>query len=153
MRAILDLFRTAPSVPPQEPAGYAALSEANKARWHARVYAFRRVVQGVSDDEHTTPCDPMGRYYDPVLIAQAEQALRLRKTRSRSQRDLELEWEGRYLCMCFAEERGFADWEEYLEAGGSYAEMISAMGASVPDMPGRRRPIRQAARPAAPARG
>jgi hypothetical protein len=123
---LLSIFLPPKVAPPQAASGYAALSDANRARWHAKVYAFRRVVQGISDDEHASPCDPEGKFYDPVLIAQAEAALKLRKTRSRSQRDRELEWEGRYLCMCFAEERGYADWDEYLEAGGSYAEMISS---------------------------
>lgn len=124
---LFDIFRPS-RVPQAQPSGYAALSDINRARWHAKVYAFRRVVQGVSNDEHTSPCDPQGKWYDPILIAQAEAALKMRKVRSRSQRDRELEWEGRYLCMCFAEERGYADWEEYLEAGGSYAEMINSQG-------------------------
>lgn len=44
--------------------GYATLTEGEKWDWHADVYGFRRVVLGIGADEHTSPCDTSGEWFD-----------------------------------------------------------------------------------------
>ncbi len=49
---------------------YAQMTEAEKQAWHTDVYAFRRVVLGIY--EATSPCDTKGRWYDPIMVDDAE---------------------------------------------------------------------------------
>jgi hypothetical protein len=46
-------------------------SDADRWRWHAEVYAFRRVVLGVSYDLRTSPCDLKGEWFDAYLVDEA----------------------------------------------------------------------------------
>ena len=54
---------------------YALLSVAERWSWHADVYAFRRVVLGISEHDHTSPPDPNGEWFDEKLIAEAQRRL------------------------------------------------------------------------------
>lgn len=55
---------------------YAKLTVPQKWQWHAEVYALRRVLLDVSHDEHTSPSDPKGEWFDGRLVAVAEQRYR-----------------------------------------------------------------------------
>ena len=55
---------------------YSELTGSERWEWHARVYAFRRVVLGVSRDVRTSPPDPNGAWFDAVAVDNAERRLR-----------------------------------------------------------------------------
>lgn len=44
--------------------GYASLTEGEKWDWHADVYGYRRLVVGAPIDEHVSPCDTAGDWFD-----------------------------------------------------------------------------------------
>lgn len=48
---------------------YGQMSEAEKRAWHTDVYAFRRVCLGIF--EQTSPPDPTGKWYDPIMVEEA----------------------------------------------------------------------------------
>lgn len=54
---------------------YATLTTAEQRQWHIDVYAFRRAVLGVSHDEHTSPPDPKGEFFDERAVAEAQRRL------------------------------------------------------------------------------
>lgn len=56
--------RTAPPDPHRR--SYAELSEAERWDWHARIYAFRRVIMGI--DERSSPTDPDGFWFDQPRV-------------------------------------------------------------------------------------
>jgi hypothetical protein len=56
----------------------ASMTVPQRWKWHAEVYALRRVVLGVPPGEHTSPCDPNGQWYDEAAVAAAEASLRAR---------------------------------------------------------------------------
>lgn len=64
---------------------YAKLTVPQKWQWHAEVYALRRVMLGVKRDEHTSPCDPKGEWYDERLVGAAEERY-LTRQREQAQR-------------------------------------------------------------------
>jgi hypothetical protein len=70
---------------------YARMTNPQRWQWHAQVYAVRRVVLGVPHDEHTSPCDTKGEWFDARAAAQAEAALRakLAEQSNRCQADTE----------------------------------------------------------------
>jgi hypothetical protein len=55
---------------------YGRMPKPQRWEWHAEVYALRRVMLGVSNDTHTSPCDTKGEWYDEQAVAQAEAKLR-----------------------------------------------------------------------------
>lgn len=55
---------------------YASLTVAERWVWHARIYAFRRIVLRVPHAEHTSPVDPQGIWFDEPMIAEAMRRLR-----------------------------------------------------------------------------
>ena len=54
---------------------YALLSESERWLWHADVYAFRRIMLGISEHIQSSPADPNGQWFDARLIAEAERRL------------------------------------------------------------------------------
>jgi hypothetical protein len=70
------------------PEKYRLLSTAEKWKWHASLYAFRRIVLNVSRDDTTSPCDPDGKWFNEQMITEAEYELRRKgRTRSRAYRE------------------------------------------------------------------
>jgi len=57
---------------------YSDMSIPQRWKWHAEVYALRRVLLGVLRDVHTSPPDPKGEWYNERDVAEAEAALRAR---------------------------------------------------------------------------
>lgn len=55
---------------------YLSMTNAEKWDWHTGVYAFRRIHLGVHRDEHTSPVDTDGIWFNPHLVDAAEQQLR-----------------------------------------------------------------------------
>ena len=55
---------------------YSELTVPEQWEWHARVYAFRRVVLGVSPDVRNSPPDPNGEWFDASAVDDAERRLR-----------------------------------------------------------------------------
>jgi hypothetical protein len=55
---------------------YSELTVPEQWDWHARDYAFRRVVLGVSPDVRTSPVDPDGKWFDPIAVGDAERDMR-----------------------------------------------------------------------------
>ena len=53
---------------------YAAMTDDEKRAWHTDVYAFRRVCLGIF--EQTSPCDTKGKWYDPIMVDEAERTKR-----------------------------------------------------------------------------
>jgi hypothetical protein len=64
-------------------AAYASMTTNERLRWHADVYAFRRVFLGVPDSEHTSPCDEKGEWFDPDLVEAATAVKRRKYNRRR----------------------------------------------------------------------
>ena len=86
----------------------------NPWEWHAGVYAFRRVVLGVSPDEHTSPPDPEGKWFDESLVAEAERRLRNRRAaKFANQRGDDDVWYARDIENNWARDRGYRDFEHY----------------------------------------
>lgn len=56
--------------------GYAALTEAEKWDHHGDVYGWRRVFQGISVDERSSPIDPAGDWFDAQRADMAERHYR-----------------------------------------------------------------------------
>ena len=54
---------------------YAALTTAERWDWHAEVYAFRRICLHAPHSEHTSPCDPDGKFFDEERTAAAMRRL------------------------------------------------------------------------------
>jgi hypothetical protein len=48
------------------------LSNADKRRWHAQIYGFRRAILNIERHVTTSPVDPKGEWYDPLLVDDAE---------------------------------------------------------------------------------
>jgi hypothetical protein len=59
---------------------YSKLSVPDRWKWHADVYAFRRVFLGVSRDERTSPCDTDGKWFHEQMVDDAERKLRINLT-------------------------------------------------------------------------
>ena len=55
---------------------YSELTVPERWTWHAEIYAFRRVAQGVPPEEQTSPCDPSGVWFDAGLVDAAERRMR-----------------------------------------------------------------------------
>jgi hypothetical protein len=94
---------------------YEAMSTAERWQWHADVYAFRRVVLGIAPEEHTSPCDVEGKWFDEVLVSEAERRLRNRRAvkYSANRRDDSDVWEARGVENKWAQDRGYNDFEHY----------------------------------------
>jgi hypothetical protein len=60
----------------REGGGFASLTEHQKWEWHADVYAFRRVMLGISPEERRSPPDSEGRWFNETLIGIAERFYR-----------------------------------------------------------------------------
>lgn len=112
-------------------------------QWHAEVYAFRRVVLGVSRDVETSPCDESGVWFNAERVDDAERRLLAkREPPQRRQQDEQKIREGRAAANAWAQARGYADIEEYViaeridwsEACVRVAQSILA-GASMPNEP------------------
>jgi hypothetical protein len=56
----------------QKKAGFASLSVPEKWQWHADTYGFRRAFLDVEPNVKTSPCDPLGTWFDPARAAIAE---------------------------------------------------------------------------------
>ena len=72
---------------------FAELTTPERWEWHARVYAFRRVVLGISPDVRTSPPDPNGEWFDPAMVEREERALR--NKHAARQREIEKDREER----------------------------------------------------------
>jgi len=55
---------------------YGELTVEQRFRWHARIYAFRRIVLKIERSVRTSPVDPTGQWFRDDLVADAERALR-----------------------------------------------------------------------------
>jgi hypothetical protein len=90
------------------------MDTAERWQWHANVYAFRRVILGVAREEHTSPCDTNGIWFDSALVDAAEQRLRNRRGKNsmrwRGDDDI---WRGRDVENEWARARGYNDFEHY----------------------------------------
>lgn len=100
---------------------YAQMDEIERRRWHAGVYAFRKLILGI--DEQTSPCDPEGRMWDADLVAEAEVALAKRKGlhldwNAAERRSREDQLAGREIVNRWARDRGHADLDAYCAATG-----------------------------------
>lgn len=105
---------------------YAKLNENERWLWHARYYAFRRVVLGVHEDQVPNPCDPSGKWIDEGLIGAAEKQLAARlaqqreaQERQKAARDRRLKDEGREIVDRWCRNKGYADAMAYCEATGT----------------------------------
>lgn len=100
-------------------ATYSSLSESQKWLWHTDVYAFRRIVLGVSRDERTSPFDPDGAWFDELMVDNAESAYRVQLNagiqRRQKIRDKQATREGRSLINEWARQQGCATIEQYAE--------------------------------------
>lgn len=95
---------------------YAEMSEAERWAWQTDVYAFRRVVLGISDDERTSPTDPQGKYFDEELVRAAVE--KRRKGRDIGARRAEQTREGRAIINKWVQAKGYPDVDAYAAAIG-----------------------------------
>ncbi len=82
-------------------------------QWHAEVYAFRRVVLGISRDVQTSPCDEAGQWFNAERVDAAERRL-LDQRQSRRLHDEQMVREGRAAANAWAQARGYLDIDEYV---------------------------------------
>ena len=93
---------------------YASLTVPEQWEWHARVYAFRRVVLDVDPDMRTSPVDPEGKWFDAALVDEAERRLRNKRAARYARRDGDAAvWEARDIEDNWARDRGYRDFEHY----------------------------------------
>lgn len=109
-------FQTKENIPEK----YRLLSTQEKWRWHASVYAFRRVVLHVSLDERHSPCDAEGKWFNEQMVARAEYDLRQTgRMRSRSYREGKPYGAdpagGREIKEQWCRDHGYRDFREYMD--------------------------------------
>lgn len=102
---------------------YQRMSTAEKWKWHAKVYAIRRVILGVGRDEVTSPVDSDGKWFNEQLALDAERELRQTgKNRSRSYREGKQydadEAGGRAVKEQWCRNHGYRDFREYMRSQG-----------------------------------
>lgn len=87
---------------------YANLDNAGRYAFHAKVYAFRRVVLGMADTEQSHPGDPDGVWFDPGLVDAAVNRLRsMRMAQThRPNNDTETHHDARQLLTEYVRQRG-----------------------------------------------
>lgn len=113
------------------------MSVPEKWKWHAEVYAFRRVFLGVPATLSTSPCDPDGKWFDPHAVDAAEQRLREKHRaetvmyeRQRERDEIAKGWRNdqrtsRQIVDEWAQARGFTDFRGYVAHGGiDYADAL-----------------------------
>lgn len=91
-----------------------------KFQWHADVCAFRRVLLGIEESEHTSECDPTGEWYNPAMVAEATRKYyeKYRGPYERQQARVaeEQRRRGRAINEKYAKAHGFASWDACWDA-------------------------------------
>lgn len=97
---------------------YSQLTVAEQWEWHARVYAFRRVVLSIERGERTSPCDTSGEWFDAALVDEAERRLRHQRASkfANLHRDDSDVWDAREVENKWAQDRGYKNFEHYKAA-------------------------------------
>jgi len=90
-------------------------------QWHAEVYAFRRVVLGVSRDVRTSPCDESGQWFNAERVDAAERRLiAKREPPDKRQRDAQMARDGRAAANAWAQTQGYSDIDAYMHGERLY---------------------------------
>lgn len=89
----------------------------DKLRWHADVYAWRRVRLGVSPEERSSPADPDGQWFVAHMVDAAERLLRQKSegqaaARTKKRDDASIA-EARQVKNAWAQQHGYADFADY----------------------------------------
>ena len=99
------------------------MTVAEKWQWHAEVYAFRRVVLGVSRDVRTSPCDESGQWFNAERVDAAERRLiAKREPPDKRQRDAQMARDGRAAANAWAQTQGYSDIDAYMHGERLYDE-------------------------------
>lgn len=110
---------------------YGELSEAEKWDWHARVYAFRRVILDVPHEDRTSPCDLDGVWFDEPRVEDETRRLIAKRELGRKRRrklvDTETIGEGRALCNRWAKQNEFVDFPAAERAGYKPSDVVKAI--------------------------
>ena len=95
---------------------------ADQWAWHAQLYAFRRVHLSVPVDDHTSPADPTGEWFNEELIRAAAEKLQAKRRQKRELIFTENELAER---AEFAHLKGYPNWPSFLEAVHDGSERIA----------------------------
>jgi len=99
---------------------------ADQWAWHAQLYAFRRVHLGVPSDDHTSPADPTGEWFNEELIRAAAEKLQAKRRQKRELIDDGFFTENELTDRAeFAQIKGYPNWASFLEAVHDGSERIA----------------------------
>ena len=124
---------------------YSQLNTPERWEWHAKLYAFRRVVLGVDPELRSSPCDENGDWFAERLVEEAERelrqkhaavALRCQKARPDYMPENDMRVEGRRIENEWAQKRGYKDFEAYKHA--ERLDHVEACKRLIATMPGPR---------------